>query len=188
MKLHIWPLLAARALLAFAFGILALSWPGVTLFVLVVLFGAWCLVDGVSLLISTIRAGKGNDRRGAEIFGALSGIGLGVLTLVWPGVTALALTVLIAAWAIVTGVAEMVAASRWRKVLKGEWVLILAGVASVIFGVVLAVAPVAGALALSQLIGIYALIYAGLLGILAVRVHRWERNYEVVVMRAASTA
>ena len=188
MKLHIWPLLATRALLAFAFGLLALTWPGVTVFVLVVLFGAWCLVDGVSLLVSTIRAGAGNDRRWAEILGALTGIGLGVLTLVWPGVTTVALTALVGFWAILTGVATTVAAIRWRRVLKGEWLLVLGGVLSVVFGVLLVLAPVPGALALSQLIGVYALVYAGLIGALTVRVHRWERHHEVVVIGAASAA
>jgi uncharacterized membrane protein HdeD (DUF308 family) len=186
MKLHIWPWVAARALLAFVFGLLALAWPGVTLFVLVVLFGAWWLVDGVSLLVTTIRAGANNDRRRPEILGGLAGIALGVLALAWPGVTALALTILIGIWAILTGVAETAAAIRWRRVLKGEWVLLLAGVLSVVFGVILIVAPVPGSLALAQLIGIYAVIYAGLLGVLAMKVHRWERDHEVIVIRAAS--
>ncbi|MCW2584978.1 MAG: HdeD family acid-resistance protein, partial [Frankiales bacterium] len=117
---HLWPLLAGRALLAFAFGVLALAWPGITLYALVVLFGAWALVDGVSRLVTTIRAGADNDRRWPEILGGLAGIAVGVLTLVWPAVTALALTVLIAVWAIMIGVAETVAAIRWRRVLTGE--------------------------------------------------------------------
>jgi uncharacterized membrane protein HdeD (DUF308 family) len=188
MKLHIWPMLASRALLALVFGILTLTWPGITLFALVVLFGAWCLVEGVSLLISTIRAGRDNDRRAAEIFASLSNIGIGVITLVWPGVTALALTLLVAAWAIVTGVAEVATAIRWRRVLTGEWVLGLAGVISVVFGIVLALAPVPGALALSQLIGIYALIWAGVLTVLALRVRRWEHELEPVLGRSVSAA
>jgi uncharacterized membrane protein HdeD (DUF308 family) len=188
MTHHIWPMVAARALLALVFGLLTLTWPGVTLFALVVLFGAWCLGQGGSLLISTIRAGRQDDRRAAEIFGAVANIGIGLITLVWPGVTAFALTLLVAAWAILIGVAEVSAAMRWRRVLTGEWVLALAGVVSVVFGVVLALAPVPGALALSQLIGIYALVYAGILTVLAVRVRRLENGFESTLGRSVSAA
>lgn len=184
-KIHIWPMLTVRALLAFTFGILTLTWPDVTLYVLVVLFGAWCLVDGVSLLVSTIRAGKGNDRRWAEVFGAVAGIGVGVLALVWPGLSALALTILIGLWLVMTGAAEIFVAVRWRRVLKGEWILVLSGFVAMIFGFVLFVAPVPGALVLSEAIGFYAIVYAGLLGALAIRMHRWERDHEVIVIHAA---
>jgi uncharacterized membrane protein HdeD (DUF308 family) len=187
MSTRIWPLLASRALLALVFGVLTIAWPGVTLFVLVVLFGAWCLVDGVSRLVGVIRAGRENPRRRAEIFGAVSSIGIGVITLVWPDVTALALTLLVAAWAILIGVTEVATAIRWRKVLTGEWVLILAGVVSMLFGIVLALAPVPGALALSLMIGFYAVVYAGVLTVLAVRVRRWE-HVDAPVMRGSATA
>ncbi|MCW2500766.1 MAG: HdeD family acid-resistance protein [Frankiales bacterium] len=179
---HLWPLLAGRALLAFAFGVLALAWPGITLYALVVLFGAWALVDGVSRLVTTIRAGADNDRRWPEVLGGLAGIAVGVLTLVWPAVTALALTVLIAVWAIMIGVAETLAAIRWRRVLTGEWRLVLAGVLTFVLGVVLLLAPVPGALGLSQVMGAFAVVYAGLLGALAMRVYRWEKDHPVVVM------
>jgi uncharacterized membrane protein HdeD (DUF308 family) len=188
MKEHIWPLVAARALFAFVFGVLTLAWPAVTLFVLVVLFGAWCLVDGVSRVVSLIRAGKDSGRRGAEVFGAVSSIGIGAITLVWPDVTALALTLLIAAWAILIGVAEVSAAIRWRKVLTGEWVLVLAGAVSVIFGIVLALAPVPGALALSLTIGFYAIVYAGTMSVLAYHVRRWENGDVPVARHSASVA
>jgi uncharacterized membrane protein HdeD (DUF308 family) len=188
MNTHIWPLLAVRALLALVFGVLTIAWPGVTLFVLVVLFGAWCLVDGVSRLVGLIRAGRENPRRTAEIVGAVSSIGIGALTLVWPGVTAVALTLLVAAWAILIGVTEVATAIRWRKVLTGEWVLILAGVVSVLFGIVLALAPVPGALSLSLLVGFYAIVYAGVLTVLALRVRRWEHGDAPAMMGSATAA
>jgi uncharacterized membrane protein HdeD (DUF308 family) len=188
MKTHLWPVLAARALLAFVFGLLALSWPGVTLLVLVVLFGAWCLVDGVSLLVSTIRAGARNDRRWPEVLGAVASILLGIVTLVWPGLTAIGLTLFIGIWAIVTGIAETMAAIRWRRVLRREWLLVLSGVLSFVLGVLLIVAPAPSALALAQIIGIYALVYAGFLGALTVRVYRLERDHKPVIMPTAPRA
>jgi uncharacterized membrane protein HdeD (DUF308 family) len=186
MKTHIWPLLASRAVLALIFGLLTVAWPGITLLALVVLFGVWCLIDGLSLAISTVRGDDDSRRRWADGLGAVASVGLGVVTLVWPGLTALGLTILIGAWLVVGGLAETIAAIRWRRVLTREWVLVLSGVLSVILGIVLLAAPAPGALALSQVIGIYAIVYAAMLGTMAVRVHHWEREHPTVGFRAAS--
>jgi uncharacterized membrane protein HdeD (DUF308 family) len=186
MKTHIWPLLATRAALALLFGLLTLAWPGITLLALVVLFGAWCLVDGVSLAISTVRGDDDRRRRWADALGAVASVGLGVVTLVWPGLTALGLTILIGAWLVASGAAETIAAIRWRQVLTREWVLVLSGVLSIVLGIVLLAAPAPGAFALSQVIGIYAIVYAAMLGTMAVRVHHWEREHPTVGFRAAS--
>jgi uncharacterized membrane protein HdeD (DUF308 family) len=169
-----WWLLALRGLVAVLFGVLAFVWPGATLITLVWLFGAFALVNGLLSLILAAKAPKGYPRIGSLILGGLLGILAGLLTFVMPGITALGLLMLIAAWAIVTGIMEVVAAIRLRKIIANEWLLILAGIASVAFGVILFLQPAAGALALIWLIGAWALIFGILLIVLAFRMRNWK--------------
>ena len=169
-----WWLLALRGLIAVVFGILAFMWPGATLLSLVWLFGAFALVNGILSLMLAAKAPKGYPKVGSLILGGLLGILAGLLTFVMPGITALGLLILIAAWAIVTGVMELVAAFRLRKVISNEWLLVLAGIASVAFGLILLLQPAAGALALIWLIGAWALVFGILLMILAFRMRNWK--------------
>ena len=164
-----WWLLALRGLVAVLFGVLAFIWPGATLLTLVWLFGAFALVNGVLSLVLAVKTPKGYPKVGSLIFGGLLGILAGLLTFVMPGITALGLLILIAAWAIITGVMELVAAVRLRKVINNEWLLILAGIASVLFGIILLVKPAVGALALIWWIGAWAIIFGILLMVLAFR-------------------
>jgi uncharacterized membrane protein HdeD (DUF308 family) len=169
-----WWLLALRGLVAVLFGVLAFVWPGATLITLVWLFGAFALVNGFLSLVLAAKAPKGYPRLGSLILGGLLGILAGLLTFVMPGITALGLLMLIAAWAIVTGIMEVVAAIRLRKIIANEWLLILAGIASVAFGVILFLQPAAGALALIWWIGAWALIFGILLIVLAFRMRNWK--------------
>lgn len=169
-----WWLLALRGLVAVLFGVLAFVWPGATLITLVWLFGAFALVNGLLSLILAAKAPKGYPRIGSLILGGLLGILAGLLTFVMPGITALGLLMLIAAWAIVTGIMEVVAAIRLRKIIANEWLLILAGIASVAFGVILFLQPAAGAVALIWWIGAWALIFGILLIVLAFRMRNWK--------------
>lgn len=169
-----WWLLALRGLVAVLFGVLAFVWPGATLITLVWLFGAFALVNGLLSLILAAKAPKGYPRIGSLILGGLLGILAGLLTFVMPGITALGLLMLIAAWAIVTGIMEVVAAIRLRKIIANEWLLILAGIASVAFGVILFLQPAAGALALIWWIGAWALVFGILLIVLAFRMRNWK--------------
>jgi len=169
-----WWLLALRGLVAVLFGVLAFVWPGATLITLVWLFGAFALVNGLLSLILAAKAPKGYPRIGSLILGGLLGILAGLLTFVMPGITALGLLMLIAAWAIVTGIMEVVAAIRLRKIIANEWLLILAGIASVAFGVILFLQPAAGALVLIWWIGAWALIFGILLIVLAFRMRNWK--------------
>lgn len=171
-----WWLLALRGVAAVLFGVLAFVWPGITLLVLVYLFSAYALVNGVLALILANRAPKGHPRFGSLIFGGLISIAAGIIGFLWPGLTALTLLVLIASWAIVTGVMEIIAAVRLRKVITDEWLLILAGLASTIFGVLLLLQPGAGALALIWWIGAFAMIFGVLLVALAFRMRHWSRS------------
>lgn len=168
-----WWTLALRGLVAVIFGILAFAWPGMTLLTLVFLFGAYALVDGILALINAFRAPRGYPRFGGLIFHGLISIAAGVLAFVWPGITALGLLFLIAAWAIVTGIMEVVAAIELRKVITHEWLMILSGIVSVLFGVAILLRPAAGALALVWWIGSFAIIFGILLMALSFRVRRW---------------
>jgi uncharacterized membrane protein HdeD (DUF308 family) len=172
-----WWALALRGLFGILFGITAFAWPGITLVSLVLLFGAYSLVDGVFNVIAAVRGGtRGGVPWWALLVQGLAGIAVGIMTFAWPGITALALLYLIAAWAVVTGVFEVVAAIRLRKEIRGEWLLALSGILSVLFGLSLVAWPVAGALAVVWLIGAYAFASGVLLLILAFRLRSWARQ------------
>ncbi len=167
-----WWLMALRGLAAVLFGVMAFVWPGITLLTLVYLFGAYALVNGVLAFILAYR-GPEDRRVGSLISEAIISVVAGVVALVVPGITALALVVLIAFWAIVTGVIEIVGAVRLRKVISNEWLLILAGIISLVFGVLLLFQPGAGALALVWWIGAFAIVFGVLLFALAFRMRKW---------------
>ncbi|MDT0632457.1 HdeD family acid-resistance protein [Rubrivirga sp. S365] len=165
---HWWvPLL--RGIVAVLFGFMALAWPVLTLGVLVLLFGAYALVDGVVAVIGAVRYRDRVERWWLWLITGVLGIVFGVLTFFWPGVTALVLLWFIAGWAILTGISEVLAAVQFRKAIEGEWLLGLAGVLSVLFGVALLVWPGAGLLSLAWLIGAYALVTGVALVVLAFR-------------------
>jgi uncharacterized membrane protein HdeD (DUF308 family) len=159
-----WWLLLLRGIAAILFGVLAFVWPGITLLTLVIFYGAYALADGV-LAVGAAVMGPGGaaPRWWLAIVGAL-GIFAGLLTFMWPGITALVLLLLIAAWAIASGVFQILGAIRLRKEIANEWLLILSGLLSIVFGIVLVAQPGAGALALIWIIGTYAIL-AGILSI-----------------------
>src|SRR5207302_6637405 len=159
-----WWVIGLRGLAAIVFGILAFAWPGMTLAVLVLLFGAYALVDGVLTLLAAFR-GDAQHRVAMLIEGVISVLA-GLAAFAWPGLTALVLLYIIAFWAIVTGVLEIFAAIRLRRAISNELGLIIGGVLSVAFGVVLFLAPGTGALAVVFLIGAYAIVFGiALLGL-----------------------
>jgi uncharacterized membrane protein HdeD (DUF308 family) len=179
-----WWLLALRGLVAVLFGVLAFMWPGATLITLVWLFGAFALVNGILSLVLAAKTPKGYPKVGSLILGGLLGILAGLLAFVMPGITALGLLILIAAWAIVTGIMELAAAIRLRKIITNEWLLILAAIASVAFGVILLFQPAAGALALIWLIAAWAIISGVLFMILAFRMRNWKGFITIETARA----
>jgi len=176
-----WWALALRGLAAIVFGILAFVWPGITLWALILLFGAYMLVDGVFAIVAAVRVAGEAARWWLLLVEGILGVLAGIVAFVWPGLTALALLYFVAAWAIVTGIFEIVGAIRLRREIEGEWALILGGALSVLFGVLLvAVGPGVGLLSLVWLIGVYAVAFGVLLLILAFRV-RNERSTEATV-------
>ena len=164
-----WWFLVLRGIFAVLFGVLAFVQPGITLEALVLLFGAYSLVNGVFTLALAFRAPKGMSGKGTLVFLGLLGIAAGILTFFYPGITALSLLWVIAFWAILTGIFEIVAAVKLRKELSNEKLLVLSGALSVAFGVIAILMPNAGALSIVWLIGTYATLFGVLLLTLAFR-------------------
>lgn len=165
-----WWMMALRGLFAILFGVVALAWPGTTLFVLVLLFGSYVLIDGVLAIVAAFRHRDLNDRWWVLLLEGLAGIVAGGLTFVWPGITAVVLLYVIAAWALVTGVFEIAAAIRLRKEIAGEWLMILTGILSVVLAIALVLLPGAALTAVVWMIGGYAIAFGILLIYLGFRV------------------
>ena len=180
-----WWVVALRGLAAIVFGILAFIWPGLTLAVLVLLFGAYAIVDGVLALYAAVRSG--GKHIWAPLLEGIVGIGAGLVAFFLPGLTALALLFVIATWAILTGVLEVITAVRLRQVIEHEWATIFSGILSVIFGIVLVAQPGAGALAVVWLIGIYSVIFGVAMLVLAWRLRQVLGDTSAVSARARQT-
>jgi uncharacterized membrane protein HdeD (DUF308 family) len=168
-----WWMLLLRGILAFAFGLLCIVYPGVTLSVMKIMFGAYALADGVLALASSIYTAQGHPRWRSTILEGVAGIFLGSLILVWRDLDAFGLLYLIGVWAIVTGIFEITAAIRLRQHFTNEWLLILCGAASVIFGLLILVVPRAGVLAVVWWIGTYAIFFGMFFAALALRLRGW---------------
>jgi uncharacterized membrane protein HdeD (DUF308 family) len=164
-----WWILALRGVIAILFGVLALVLPGMTLLALVALFAAYALLGGAVSVAGAMHSRKHADDWWLPLLLGLVGIGAGVIALMHPGLTALILVLMMGANALVTGMLDIVAAIRLRKLIQNEWMLILSGIASVVFGVLVFLFPQAGALALIWLISFYALLTGALLLALAFR-------------------
>jgi uncharacterized membrane protein HdeD (DUF308 family) len=162
-----WWALAVRGVLAVLFGLIAFIMPGVTLAAIVLLFGAYAIIDGILTIVAAVRALEHHERWGGLLLEGIVDIIAGIIAFVWPAATALALLFLVAFWAIVTGVLEIIAAIRLRKDVKGEWLLILNGVLSLVFGGVLLALPGAGLLVIVWWIGAYAIVFGIILIALA---------------------
>jgi uncharacterized membrane protein HdeD (DUF308 family) len=155
-----WWVFLVRGIAAIAFGVMAFVWPAPTLFALVVLFGAYVLVDGATMLIALIR-GDALARRHAWAVGIMGVLGImaGIVTFAWPDATALTLLYVVAIWAIAMGVFQMIAAISLRREIDGEFWMGLGGLLSVAFGVYLVVFPGGGLLSLVWLIGFWAVVF-----------------------------
>ncbi len=164
-----WWALAFRGIVAIVFAILTFFVPGLTLAAIVLMFGVWAFIDGILALISAVRAAQGHRRWGAFLLEGIVGIAAGLFTFFIPGLTLFFLIYLVAAWAIITGIFEIAAAIRLRRHIAGEWLLGLAGVISIVFGILIYIAPIAGAVVIVWWLGGYALIFGILLLVLAFR-------------------
>ena len=166
-----WWLLLLRGIFGVLFGVFSIVWPGMSLLTLVLIYGIYALADGVVSIAAAIQGGTAAPRWWLTVVGLL-GIAAGVLTYLWPGITAVVLVMLIGIWAIATGVMQIMGAIKLRKEIEGEWLLIASGALSVIVGAFLCIWPGAGALALATVIGVYAIFYGALLIGFALRLRR----------------
>jgi uncharacterized membrane protein HdeD (DUF308 family) len=164
-----WWAIVLRGVCAVLFGVGAFAWPGITLAVLVLLYGAYALVEGMLAVAWALMGRQAGPFPWGVLLAGLAGVVVGVVTFLYPGLTALALVYLMAAWAIVRGVFEIIAAFHLRKELENEWRLALSGLLSVVLGVLLVVAPGAGALAVLWWIGAFAIVFGVLTIMLGMR-------------------
>jgi uncharacterized membrane protein HdeD (DUF308 family) len=154
-----WWMFAVRGVFAIIFGVVALMWPEQALQALVLLFGAYALVDGIFAIFAGIASYRYFDQWWAVLLEGVAGVIIGLLTFFWPNITSLVLVYFIGAWALITGTLEIVAAIELRHVITGEWMLILGGLLSILFGVMMFVFPVAGAVSVIWVVGIYAVVF-----------------------------
>lgn len=171
-----WWLLLLRGIAAVIFGILCFAWPAVSLIALVILFGVYALLDGFFSLIAAVLGRHKSTPLWWLIIAGLISVAAGIVTLLYPQVTALVLVIFIGAWALVRGGFEIAGAMMLRKEIRNEWLLIAAGLLSVIFGVAILINPGVGALALVWLIGIYAILFGVPMIWLAFRLRKGGRG------------
>ena len=164
-----WWALVLRGLCGIAFGVMAFAWPGVTLEVLVLMYGIYALADGIFATAAIVSGRAPASSWWAILLEGITGIGAGIATFAWPGITLMVLIYLIAGWAIATGVFEIIAAVRLRQHIQSEWFLILAGIVSILFGFLVAARPVAAAEALAWMVGAYAILFGVLFVVLGLR-------------------
>jgi len=170
-----WWTFILRGVLAILFGVLAFFAPQFGIAILVGLFAAWAIIDGIGNLIAGIRT-RGQDRSWwLEVLEGLVSVAAGVVALLLPAYAAQVLVLVVAAWAVITGVIEVVMAVRLRRVIENEVWMALAGTASILFGIILVLFPSAGALSLVWLIGSFAIAFGAFLIILGWRLRQIDR-------------
>lgn len=167
-----WGWIALRGVAAVIFGVLAFAWPGVTLVVLALFFGAYALIDGIFALVAAYRGREGGKPVWPLALIGVLGVAAGIVTFLWPEMTALALLMFIAVWALLIGIAQIVAAVRLRKEIDNEWMLGASGALSVLFGALMIASPGAGAVAVAWIIGAYSMAFGVLLIVLSVRLKK----------------
>jgi uncharacterized membrane protein HdeD (DUF308 family) len=175
-----WWLIALRGVAALVFGLITLFQPALGLVAMVLLFGTYALADGLLKIWSAIAHRRDQPHWVATLAGGLLGVAAGLVAFFWPGITALSLLFVIAAWAIITGVTEIATALRLRKTITGEWALAGVGVLSILFGVLIAAFPGAGALAVALWIGVYATVIGVLLLVVGFSLLSWGREHHVI--------
>jgi uncharacterized membrane protein HdeD (DUF308 family) len=161
-----WPVLLVRAVFAVALGMVALIWPTITLLALAWAFGIYAIIDGVTQIIDGIRR-RDRPRWWVSLLLGLLALAAGVVALIWPNITAVALAVVVGIWLLVTGVIEIISAAQQRRERRRVAWLGLAGLLSVMVGVLALAWPVLGAFALAALLGAFAMVYGAVLAALA---------------------
>lgn len=172
-----WWTFVLRGIIAILFGLVCVFAPPIALLTLVFLFAFYSYLDGILNIITAFHRTERSQMPGwALLISGVVGLIAGTIALFMPGITALALLYVIAAWALVTGVMSIVSAIRLRRQIAGEWLLALSGVLAIAFGVLVAIFPGAGALAVLIWIGAFTTVYGVLLMVLGFRLRKWIRR------------
>jgi uncharacterized membrane protein HdeD (DUF308 family) len=166
-----WWVVALRGVLSILFGLAALFFTGPAILSLVILFSAYMLADGIFAIAAGVRAASNRERWGLLILEGIVDIAVGVVAFLWPAITVIAFVLLMAAWSLVSGALSLAASFRLNKD-HGRWWLALGGIASILLGVMLAIAPVVGAIVLTWWIGAYAIVFGITLLALAFKLHQ----------------
>jgi uncharacterized membrane protein HdeD (DUF308 family) len=182
-----WWAVGLRGVLGILFGLICLLTPGLALEVFVILFAAYMLVDGVFAIASGIKAARNGERWGLLILEGIVDLAAGTVAVLWPAITLVALIWIVAIWAIVSG-ALMLGAAFTLNLDHGRWWLALGGIASLIFGVLLVIQPLIGAVVLTMWIGAYALVFGIFLLVLAFQLHSKKEERERKALAAAKKA
>jgi uncharacterized membrane protein HdeD (DUF308 family) len=167
-----WWALLIRGIAAVIFGVLAFAWPGATIFAIVILFGAYALVDGIFAIVAAVRAAQSHERWWPFLLEGIVGVAIAAITYFEPHVTAFALYFTIAAWAFLTGILEIAAAIQLRKQIANEVWLIVGGIFSLLFGILMVWRPLAGAVAVIWVIGAYAIMFGFAMIALSLRLRK----------------
>jgi uncharacterized membrane protein HdeD (DUF308 family) len=178
-----WGAMLLRGAAGLIFGLLTILVPGLSLMALVFAFSAYALSDGVLALVSAIRRRPTSESRWAQVLEGVLGIGAGLIGVFWPGITLLSFLYLISGWSLVSGVLEVVGAIRLRKVIEGEWLLALSGVASIVLGVLLLIWPVASLFALTLWLGAYGIVFGVVMVGLGLRLRSWDKAHTTLAER-----
>ncbi len=173
-----WWTIILRGLAAVLFGLAALILPGLTVRILVILFGAYVLIDGIFALVGSIRAMQQHDRWWPQLIEGIAGIVVGLFVFFYPGITAVVLLFLISAWAIVTGFSELLTAVRLQEIAT-KWLLGFGGIVSLAFAILLIARPDVGVLTIARMIGVYAIIFGVILLTLGVRLSAMKRAGQI---------
>lgn len=178
----LWWAVLLRGIFAVIFGIVALVWPSVTVWALVVVFGAYAIVDGLSAIIRAIQARKVESGWVWWLLGGVVSLAAGIIAIVWPEITALAAVFVIGIWAIMGGILEIAGSIRLRKLAgAAHWGLLLfAGILELLFGIVLVFFPVSGILSIVWLIGVFALLFGVLFVVSAFQVRSAAKKAGIV--------
>lgn len=168
-----------RGVLAVIFGIIALVWPSITIITLIYVFAAYALIDGILTIIWSFRFRETRERWWLGLIEGIVDIIAGVIAFIFPTLAAVTLLFVIAAWAVITGIFEIVTAIRMRRVIDNEWSMGLAGLASIILGIVIFLSPASGMLGLVWVIGLWAIVFGILLIVLAFRLGKVAKDKNV---------